>query len=130
MAIIKSHTDLEQSKKLAKILPLESADMYFEKGIGDNYKETFGNYADMRITENMLGIKTIPCWSLSALLELLPKTINNNFGLIHRLHITPKEKDWMIGYKCNNEELYGTFADNFFDACYEMIIKLNEKGLL
>ena len=28
MATIKSYTDLEQSKKLAEILPLESADMF------------------------------------------------------------------------------------------------------
>ena len=46
---LKSYTDLEQSKKLEKILPIESADMYFEKGIGDNYKVSFGNYADMQI---------------------------------------------------------------------------------
>lgn len=29
MATIKSYTDLEQSKKLAEILPLESADMHY-----------------------------------------------------------------------------------------------------
>ena len=29
MATIKSYTDIEQSRKLAKILPLESADMYW-----------------------------------------------------------------------------------------------------
>ena len=28
MATIKSYTDLEQSKKLAKILPIETADMF------------------------------------------------------------------------------------------------------
>lgn len=29
MATIKAYTDLEQSKKLAEILPVESADMYY-----------------------------------------------------------------------------------------------------
>lgn len=29
MATIKSYTDLEQSKKLAEILPIESADMHY-----------------------------------------------------------------------------------------------------
>lgn len=29
MATIKSYTDIEQSKKLAQILPLKSADMYY-----------------------------------------------------------------------------------------------------
>ena len=32
MATIKSFTSLEQSKVLAKILPLESADMYYKAG--------------------------------------------------------------------------------------------------
>lgn len=32
MATIKSCTDLEQSRKLAEILPLESADMYWSFG--------------------------------------------------------------------------------------------------
>ncbi len=40
---MKAFTDVEQSKKLAEILPIESADMYFN----DNE----------------------PCWSLAALLE-------------------------------------------------------------
>ena len=31
MATIKSHTSLEQSRKLAEILPLESADMTWER---------------------------------------------------------------------------------------------------
>ena len=30
MTTIKSYSDLQQSKKLAKILPLKSADMYYE----------------------------------------------------------------------------------------------------
>lgn len=45
--IMKSYTDIEQSKKLAEILPIESADMCFN----DNE----------------------PCWSLATLLEFLPE---------------------------------------------------------
>ena len=32
MATIKSYTDIEQSRKLAKFLPIESADMYYDRG--------------------------------------------------------------------------------------------------
>ena len=38
MAALKSYTDIEQSKKLAEILPLESADMFYD-GVQDLYKE-------------------------------------------------------------------------------------------
>ena len=67
MATIKSYTDLEQSKKLAEILPLESADMRF------CFSHTLGG----RITGHypMIGrepsLGTIPCWSLAALLGVM-----------------------------------------------------------
>ena len=56
MATIKSYTDINQSEKLAEILPIESADMYYEKGIGNNYRIDFGNYADISISKNLLHI--------------------------------------------------------------------------
>ena len=37
MATIKSYSDLEQSLKLAEILPLESADMYYMETSYNNY---------------------------------------------------------------------------------------------
>ena len=66
---MKSYTDIEQSKKLAEILPIESADMHYERA----YFE--GKQSDWFIA---LGrpIKSddiIPCWSLAALLNVLPK---------------------------------------------------------
>lgn len=33
---MKAYTDLEQSKKLAEILPIESADMYYHYNVGIN----------------------------------------------------------------------------------------------
>ena len=65
---MKSYTDLEQSKKLAEILPLKSADMRF----------CFSHTLDGRIIGHypMIGsepsLGTIPCWSLVALLSVLP----------------------------------------------------------
>ena len=37
MATFKSYTDIEQAKKLAEILPLESADMYYMETSPNNY---------------------------------------------------------------------------------------------
>ena len=68
MATIKSYTDLEQSKKLAEILPLESADMYWYLATKDNpramFNEGYNEYGDFEL----------PCWSLAALIGVLPVT--------------------------------------------------------
>jgi hypothetical protein len=63
---MKSYTDLEQSKRLAKILPLESADMMHDRLIVIPFND---------------GSLT-PCWSLAALMKLLPSefTTENKFG--------------------------------------------------
>ena len=63
---MKSYTDLEQSKKLAEILPLESADMMHDRLIVIPFND---------------GSLT-PCWSLAALMKLLPSefTTENKFG--------------------------------------------------
>ena len=59
---MKSYTDLEQSKKLAKILPLESADMHYV--LTDSDQETYSPGL-----EKYYGVlPSIPCWSLAALL--------------------------------------------------------------
>ena len=63
---MKAYTDLEQSKKLAEILPIESADMYYACGaiapdIMTSCKQDYRGYTK--------------CWSLAALLNVLPKNI-------------------------------------------------------
>lgn len=67
---MKSYTDLEQSKKLAEILPLESADMcWFE---GEPFVEAVTGYEEERAeSHRQAGMEMYPCWSLAALLELL-----------------------------------------------------------
>lgn len=68
--IIKAYTDIEQSKKLENILPLESADMYYSTN--DN-NLTYNN-VPLLIQYNEYTTKYyIPCWSLAALLNIIPK---------------------------------------------------------
>ena len=72
---MKAFTDLEQSKTLSKILPLESADMYWRNGVSDKYIQCFTPFV---INENGTNINfdyDIPCWSLAALLEQLKSEI-------------------------------------------------------
>lgn len=111
---MKSYTDLEQSKKLAEILLIESADMCYIKdkpNIGFLYKE-YKEFGDTILQDYY------PAWSLSALLDILP----SGKALIH--------DKWNLGYKCicNNMDTY--FHNNPVDACVELIVKLKEENLL
>lgn len=135
---MKSYTDIEQSKKLAKILPIESADMYwlnrhidltetkyevFVIDKSNKHIDFFKSYA-VAVDNNEI----IPCWSLAALFDVLPKYIGDygkclyfNMGYYYCGYMV--DGDFMLSI----EE---TSADNPIDACYEMIIKLNEQNLL
>lgn len=121
MATIKSYTDLEQSKKLAEILPLESADMYYDDIIDSVTGELFipADGSTIKIGKGLGG--SIAAWSLAALLSVLPKIINNE-----TLFIETSAALWHIGYR----NIYTARADNPVDACYELILKLNELKML
>ena len=82
---MKSYTDIEQSKELAKILPIESADMHYNnasiKGINyvDEYRAELMDYktAQKVLSKYLVNplFEIIPCWSLAALIQVLPITI-------------------------------------------------------
>ena len=134
METIKSYTDLEQSKKLVEILPLESADMHYNNGSckGVDYIEHFSAelmpYQEalylMKIYKTNFMFQVIPCWSLGALLSVLPE------GMIENYYVPNLQKEngkYTMAY--GNEELLCR-ADNPVDACYEMILKLHELKML
>lgn len=116
---MKPYTDIEQSKKLSEFLPLESEDMFY--WCGEDIR--LGNYKAM---DKDLDV---PCWSLTALLDVLPEDIIV-LGTVYSINIHTKNKKWFIDYKCNNEEFIGAYSNIFIDACYEMIIKLHKQNLL
>lgn len=128
MATIKSFTDISQSKTLSKILPIESADMCY-KCIGeDPYDVVLRPYSEWKEEYKGLLVRgdanVIPCWSLSALLNVIPKRIKE----YNILRIDIGEKDFAIwydevGFGVNND-LPDIIADNPVDACYEMIMNL------
>ena len=128
MTTIKSYTDIEQSKKLVEILPLESADMYYSE---DNtiYAKTLTKY-DFTYAKVLYGSYDIrsfnvcgntPCWSLAALLNILPEPEL----------IQTSEGKWLIRCWTKNRNPWSVGGyDNPIDACYEMILNLNELKLL
>jgi hypothetical protein len=72
MTTIKTYTDLQQSEKLAEILPFKSADMYYPNRMDLPYN---GAVPIAMKHGNPLLSQEIPAWSPAALLELMPATI-------------------------------------------------------
>ena len=116
MEKIKAYTTIEQSKVLAKILPLESADMEY-LAIKENSKLVGGVpfVKDDSEVENSAYSHTydrIACWSLAALLNNLPSaTLDSSNDHHYRVHGMERFTEW---------------HDNAIDPCYEMILKLHE----
>ena len=116
MAIIKSFTDLSQSKVLAEFLPLESADMHWQYIEEDNGQlQWFCFPKDFSINQH----DTISAWSLTALLNVLPDyTLQTN-------------TDGTVFVVCDSKKpMISDAYSSPVDACYELIIKLHDQKLL
>ena len=111
MTTIKSFTSLEQSKKLAEILPLESADNYYAW-----HDERY--YVVNKDCPYPFSLKEkIPCWSLAALLGVFPYYEINNNGVNIQLSI-------------KGEALITEKGECLLDLVVNMIIHLHELNLL
>jgi hypothetical protein len=148
MATIKSHTDLEQSKKLAEFLPIESADMYYqyvlpkfgkikhnpEIGNPINALEWYNKgYTTSGKEPITLDEYCVPCWSLASLLEQIPYEVCDDDGNSSYLQINKEEDMCQLEYRDPYEDfefIETSMYEHFVDACYEMIIKLHELNLL
>ena len=99
-------TDLEQSKTLAKILPIESADMFYST-INNSYPWVWEG-------KPLLGINDIPAWSLTALLKVFKD---------YTLQDTTDGRCFVV-----SKNICSDLYDEPVDACVDMIILLNKKG--
>lgn len=118
MATIKSYTDIEQSKKLAEILPIESADMSY-CAIHNIGQET--HHCNIPIFVHATNTD-IPCWSLAALLNVVRKTIGYIIYGINNVYISCERSD--------SRKIETNIYDNEVDACVAMVIKLSKLKLL
>ena len=128
MATIRAFTTIKQSRKLAEILSLETADMNYWCG-------TQIRIGGHRTMDKELDV---PCWSLAALLSVLPNnehittTLSRGGWKIEPVEYIDK---WFCEYEdevdedtsCKN---FSVSADNPIDACVAMIEKLHELKML
>ena len=142
MTTIKSFTSLEQSRKLAEILPHESADMIWYGaycGMDGQYQLLSNEYNEFGLIainnefcKNLFRpedkyVDWLPCWSLAALLDILPDELEDD----HFLTLDKEGKEYCCCYEDGiGNSFKHKFADNPVDACVEMIIKLHELNLL
>lgn len=126
---MKSYTDLEQSERLAKILPLESADMSYTLDFDSVKYEistiSYKSWVVPKYAESYKGLnQVLPCWSLAALLDVLKDDI--------KIEKTLFDQSDMFTYSILGDAYeYRTYEhENLIDACVEMIIKLKELNLL
>lgn len=122
MTTIKSYTDLEQSKRLAEFLPIESADMGWNVFVDETTRIL--PIDDWDLVRNGSGnVKFYPAWSLAALLELIRNFQPNYQSAL----FVGKENDYL--YMSSIDSTTHEY-NNPVDACYEMILKLHEQKLL
>ena len=125
---MKAYTDIEQSKKLSEILPIESADMWYCP-----YPNDVDWHNEPNIGKAELLLNQLPCWSLAALIEQLDGNITNDDGSDLLLEINKENGQYYLYYYNRwrwKEYIETDYYDNLIDACYEMIIKLHEEKLL
>lgn len=131
---MKAYTDLEQSKKLAETLPLESADMYYLIKRSDcrvPWEEAAKDDTNVilftrEVTSGNLSDYKLPCWSLAALLDYLKS--KNKFPEIKELS---DGRFKLTTYIWDGEDcIQVSIGDTIVDACYEMITHLHELKLI
>lgn len=124
---MKSYTDIEQSKKLAEFLPVESADMFWYRDAV--VKENRPRIMSFSQVPKIQSMYYSPCWSLAALMHLLPSVITRKEK---RMFLTlEKAGAYNLYYKSPNrlDELWET-KEELIDACVTLIEDLHELNLL
>lgn len=123
---MKSYSDLEQSKKLAKILPFESADMSWKlvsygDEAGSRHEPSLATYNTVSFFRDRIFPKdsTIPCWSLAALLSVLP----SGYVIVKNYH-------GFYYVESRDHSKVTNIFNNPIDACVAMIIELHKFNLL
>ena len=114
-------TTKEQSQKLIELgLDVNTADMVY---CVELYKEGWKYSNEAYPIDGTLEGDDIPAWSLSALLELIPESIDDNTNNFSQLEMTKKS----ISYAFSDGMLrIGFLKEYLIDAAYEMVCWLLE----
>ena len=115
-------TSIEQSKKLIELgIDVNTADMFWLTTDKPRLHVLVENL------EKYSRWDCMPAWSLSALLELIPTSIDEYTEDFSQLELTKCSVSYVYA---NGNLRKGFLKDNFFDAAFEMIVWLKENNKL
>ncbi len=125
--VIMIATTIGQARKLIELgLPVDSADMEYcyidEFNSGLQVKGDINAEVDRRL-DMMFGVTHIPAWSLSALLEVMPKELE--VGLFK----TPISGEYFFSWWTNDHHMGDDYKEPI-DAAYEMVCWLLTNNLI
>ena len=126
-------TTIEQSRHLAELgVDFKTADLTYERiAIGGNGYTEFPEEFQYRLLDmhfQFFSGMGLPCWSLEALLELMPEDLDGSCGL----SIYKEDDEWMVCYEDGLGHVYG-HEETSFDivlATYRMVVWLVENGYI
>lgn len=121
---MKHYTSIEQSKHLLKLgLNPESADMSYFTSYkqGKLYRVYHSSFA--MNDKRQEGV--IPCWSLGALLEVMPNAAMREYNLVRN------SEECYIAFDDVNKRIHENYEGNTpLEAAYNMVVWLLENGYI
>ena len=119
---MKSFTDIEQSERLDKILSPESADMRWRYNHNTHKHDDIPQMLTVRNWDDPYN-KDIPCWSLTALIDAMKFDFNlEKFEFDQSDYFT-----YSVVFELEQTKIRTREHENAIDACYEMILKLQDQ---
>lgn len=123
-------TTIEQSRHLAELgVDLKTADLTYEKlaiwNKGDFPEEFQYRLREMHF-RYFSGIG-VPCWSLAALMELMPEEVVDN----HKVTLYKDGSEWVCCYQDLNGNVWRSQEScDIVLAAYRMVVWLVENGFI
>lgn len=120
-------TSIEQSKKLIELgIDISTADMYYSKHFLKNYYSPIPLIGICSVIPDQ-----IPAWSLVALRSLLPSVLEFNGETYLFDSYNTSDRVWVYQYAALNGSILFYYKSTCeVDACYKMIVNLDEQKLL
>ena len=125
---MKHYTSIDQSENLLELgVSPETADfVYYKYNIAKSYHLGLMQPA---MYQHGLMEGHIPCWSVGALIDIMPQTIEDKNGVGFGLNVSHGYVEY---YNPSMGALYSkhhsTSSETTLDACFEMVCYLIEKG--
>ena len=130
---MKAYTNKEQSKKLVELgIDVNTADMWYppsliKYGVVNEWWENPTIIKDIEHSK-LKKEYYVPCWSLSALLELIPTSIDEYTDDFSQLELTKQSVSYVYAIGILRQGYL--IKDNLLGAAFEMICWLKENGKL